>query len=125
FKVAVAMKQKRIVVDGQLRDTAVDRAANRFATPPKVEKDARGIGPGGRSALEILLHFQVLAKEIPLTFILRALKQFELMKSRQDDVVALNRGFQRFASLSGAVAQHVDPDGSVDENHPRSFRIAL
>jgi hypothetical protein len=119
------MEQKHIVFDSELCDAAVDRTSNGFASPPKIEKDASRISPGRRSAFEVSLNFEVLAKKIPFAFIECALQQFKLMEPRENGVFAVKSCLESRTPPAGAIAQHVDPDGGVDENHPRSFRIAL
>jgi hypothetical protein len=124
FKITVAVKQQDIVFNRELRDATVDRASNGFTPSPKIEKDARGIGPGSGTAFEILLSVQVFAQKVPFNFVQRALQKFELVEPRKDRLFAIKRRFKGGASPAGPIAQNVDPDGRVDQNH-RSFRIDL
>lgn len=91
FEVAVAVQEKDLVFDRELRNAAIDRAPNGLAAPAKVKKDAGGVGPGRDAALQIVLSLEVLVQKAPFTFVERALQQFELMKSRKYRLVALER----------------------------------
>jgi len=85
------MEQKHIVIQRDLRDAAVDRAANCLATATKIKKDPRGVSPGARTGVQVVLNFQMLAKKTPFAFIASALQQFELLEPRKHWLVAIQR----------------------------------
>lgn|GEM_PF-4703095 len=67
----------------------------------------------------------MLLKQAPLSIIKGSLEQFQLMKPGQYDVVTIERTLECRPHAAAAVAKYFNPDGRIDQNHPRNFRIAL
>lgn len=108
-----------------LGDATVDRATDSLASPAQVEVDSRGIRPGFRTTFQIILSVKMFSKKAPLARITSSLQQFELMKSRQNRIVAIECTLEHILRTTRGFAKNVDPHGCIDQNHPRSFRIFL
>ena len=83
FEVAIAVEQEQVVVDGELRDAAVDRAADGESLPAQVEVDARGRGPGFPGRIQVFLCGQVFAQQGPLLLVAAALQRLNLGEGGQ------------------------------------------
>ena len=113
------------MINGDLGDAAVDRAANCLAAFEKIERDPRGVSPRVRPAFEIVLNVEMLAKKTPFTLIASSLHQFELVKPSQDRLITIEKRLESSSPPAREIAKDLDPDGGVDQNHPRNFRMAL
>jgi hypothetical protein len=125
FEIAIAMQSENVVIDGDLRDAAVDRTANSLPNPSKIEVDSRGVNPRLGTAFQIVLRVQILSQETPCLLITRSLQQFELVKPREDDLLSIERPLEGLPLATAAIAENFDPHRCIDQNQPRSFRIDL
>jgi DNA-binding beta-propeller fold protein YncE len=122
LEVAVAVEEQQVVVERELRDAAGDRARDVLAAGPQIEVQARRLGPALGAQLDVVLRRQIAVEKVPLALVAAAGEQLELGEAAEDGRGAGERGLQ--GGTAPGVAQHRNPDRSVDEDDGDTSRRA-
>ena len=99
----------------KLGNAAVNGTANCHPFSSQLKENTRRLRPCRCASFQILLRIQVVVQCAPLIFVQRALQEFKLIESRENDIVILDCRSNVGRVLASRIAQHRYPDGCVNQ----------